>query len=659
MPKSRIRSARDRLNRILTSGSLGGILILGVAVALLVAVGAFTASLLNIHAGESNLTLPDALWEVMQRAIDPGQLDGELAWSSRMLLLTVTGIGILLISTLISIVNSTLERRIERLRRGRGSVKASDHIVILGWTETGLKVAEELAEAYVDDGAVEVVILADADPIRIATEIHEDILRRHPEWWLKRHVRHPDTWLTVRRGQATNIGDLASLARLDTAKSVIVAGDHRSDAETTKVILAIVASIQTAAIERRSPLNVVAAINDNALGRKLKHRIHLLSTESARAGEPIAELIPVIPEFMRTGIEAQVVRHRGLSEVYRDLLDFDGDELYLVQPPAGAVTFGDIALADRAVVLGLQRGHDVDLWPSWDEELDAALVLVLAASRHDAESAIANVRSGSLTGDRRLGRPIGTDPDSILIIGWNQIADDLIRLLGQTSPLGSSFTVLAHTQDGIDEEFLETIPRTRVVTRDPSTDPLDDRSFIEAFDHVIVLSHDELGPAESDAAVLADVLACRVSAIDCASSRVQPTTVVAELRQRVSKNIAGVRLADDLLLSDSLSASAMAHLAVHPQMAPILASILGADSPDHVQLMSIEHESAQFVGRDWASVRRSLAERHGELAIALREAGVAARVIVNPPGTRLIGAGEEIVVFSRYLIGEPAELDAR
>lgn len=649
MPKSRRRSTRDRLNRLLTSGSVGGILILGVAVSIVIAVGAGVASLFHIHAGENDLSLADAFWEVTQRAIDPGQLDGELEWSSRILLLAITGVGILLISTLISIVNSTLERRIERLRRGRGPVEASNHIVILGWSETGVKVAEELAEAIVDVGAIEVVVLADCDPIEVATAIEEDIHRRHPEWRRKRLVRRPESWLTVRRGDVTSIGDLANLAQLATAKSVVVLGDSRSDAETTKVILAIVASIQTPHIERISPLNIVAAITDNELGRKLQRRIHLLSTEAERNGEPIAELIPVIPAFMRTGIEAQVVRHRGLSEVYRDLLDFDGDELYRIAPPPGATTFGELALAEGVVALGLVDADHVELWPSWSAPLAGKEIVVLASSLEVARRALASLGGATLTGVRPPGRALGTVPDSILVIGWNKFAGDLLRLLIATSPPASTVTILVHRQDNPDLELVRGVAQVKLVERIAATDPLDERPFIEQFDHVIVLAHEELPASESDATVLADVLACRITANGSTLRRAQPTTVVAELRERVSKNIAGVRLADDLLLSESLSASAMAHLAVSPELAPVLTAILGAHSPNDVQLLSIEDQSSEFVGSPWREVRRALAERHGELAVALRSAELDGRVFINPPPDRCVGGGEEVIVFSRYV----------
>lgn len=649
MAKSRRRSVFDRFSRILTSGSFGGIFGLGLAALLLVVIGAIVASLFHIHAGEKDLSVVDAGWEILQRAIDPGQLDGELKWDSRILLFAITAIGILLISTLISIVNSTIERRIEKVRRGRGVVQAENHIVILGWNDLGVKVTEELAEAHGDSGEVEVVVLADYDPVEVVREVQEDLIRRDGNWAKSPLWKRPESWLTVRRGNVTSVGDLENLARLSTAKSVIILGDGHSDAETTKIILAIVASIQTDVVTRTSPVNIVAALDDSVYAQRLKNRIQLLSREWASEGEPIAELLPVTPAMIRTGIEAQVARHRGLSEVYRDLLDFDGDELYLVEPADTSRTFGHFALTQAVLPIGLMHGDDIDLWPDWDTPVGGKSLIVLAPSIHVARRAIDRSVAVALSGARPLGRSTQPAPDSTLIIGWNSLASNLVDSLVATSPRGSTFTVLAHTGDSVEREVVDRYSQVSTIVRVPSVDPLDDRTFVGSFDHVIVLAHEELTASQSDALVLADVLACRVYTEVKDPNRDQPATVVAELRQRVSKNIAGVRLADDLLLSDSLSASAMAHLAVHPQMMPVLSAILESDNPNHVQLMSIESDSVEFVGKRWDFVRQKLAQQHGELAVAVRRNSPRGTVKVNPDSDFKIIMGDEIIVFSRYV----------
>ena len=635
------------------SGSVGGILALGGLTLFLVFVGAAVASIFHIHAGEEDLSFVDAGWEVLQRAIDPGQLDGELKWESRILLLFVTSIGILLISTLISIVNSTLERRIEQLRRGRGPVEATNHIVVLGWNDLGAKVCEELAEANIDSEPSEVVILADQPPYEVMQEIREDLQRRR---FLERgssesqFVKRPETWLTVRRGDITSVDDLAMLARLSTARSVIILDGDESDAETTKVILAIVASIQTEKVTRKTPLNIIATLSDDSLARRLKERIHYLSLESEAAGEPVAEVIPITPALFRTGIEAQVARHRGLSEVYRDLLDFDEEELYLVPPPSGTTTFGEVADTAGVAVLGLMSEGRVDLWPDWSADILGKTLVVLAESKNSAHAALNRDRRAVLAGQRGPGRPMASEPERFLVIGWNRTGKNLTASLLRNAPQSSSVTVLAHVEDHLHEEELRELGRVEVTIRVPEIDPLDDRGFVEQFDHVIVLAHEELAAAESDALVLADVLACRMHVGESSSRREQPATVVAELRQRVSKNIAGVRLTDDLLLSDSLRASAMVQLAVNPELLPVLSALLVPEVDNPVHLTGNTNHSDSPTGRRWEEVRRELMQTTGELAIAVRGKGIIAEVDVNPPADRLVLPGEEVIVLSRRTV---------
>ena len=127
----------------------------------------------------------------------------------------------------------------------------------------------------------------------------------------------------------------------------------------------------------------------------------------------------------------------------------------------------------------------------------------------------------------------------------------------------------------------------------------------------------------------------------------QPTTVVAELRQSVSKYIAGARLADDLLLSDSLGASAMVQLAVNPSLLPVLSALLESDSLFDPKLMSLGADSERFVGRSWKEIRRQIVEETGELAVAIRGKDANGKVRVNPPSKDVLESHEEIIVFGR------------
>ena len=649
MAKSRRRETRDRFNRILTSGSVGGIIGLGLAAIFLVTIGAIVASIFHVNVKEKgDLSLLDATWEVLQRAIDPGQLDSEPLWASRLLLLAVTLIGILLVSTLISIVNSTIERNIERLRRGRGPVHAEDHIVVLGWNALGTKVIEELAEACHDGERFEVVILSDKDPVEVQREIQEDLRRRRSVPSNSPIVRKPESWLTVRRGNLRNVADLAQFARLSKAKSVLILSHDHSDAETAMVILAIIAGIQGPELTRTTPVNIIAKFDDTHFGEQLQERIHRLSIESTKIGdkEPIAELFPVTPAMVRTGIESQVARHRGLSEVYRDLLDFDGDEIYLIPSPTNFTNFGEIVCSDEVIPLGIKRHKEINLWPEWDTSISGAEIIVLAKSESIARQKLSDGGDITPTGPRPVGNRRKTSPEELLIVGWNKDAPVLAQSLRHTSPPGSRIEVLASREGTVAASLISRLD-LEVRVRDRQDDPLDDRHFIEKFDHVIVLADEDIDPTESDAAVLTDVLACRINISESDLRKDQPTTVVAELRQSVSKYIAGARLADDLLLSDSLGASAMVQLAVNPSLLPVLSALLESDSLFDPKLMSLGADSERFVGRSWKEIRRQIVEETGELAVAIRGKDANGKVRVNPPSKDVLESHEEIIVFGR------------
>ena len=215
-------------------------------------------------------------------------------------------------------------------------------------------------------------------------------------------IRKPESWLTVRRGNLRNVADLAQFARLSKAKSVLILSHDHSDAETAMIILAIIAGIQGPELTRTTPVNIIAKFDDTHFGEQLKERIHRLSIESTKIGdkEPIAELFPVTPAMVRTGIESQVARHRGLSEVYRDLLDFNRDEIYLIPSPTNFSNFGEIVCSDEVIPLGIKRHKEINLWPEWDTSISSAEIIVLAKSESIARQKLSD--GGDIT--PKIGR---------------------------------------------------------------------------------------------------------------------------------------------------------------------------------------------------------------------------------------------------------------
>lgn len=94
------------------------------------------------------------------RTIAPGQITADAAGFA-FVGLVVTVVGLMLASTLISLVNNRIERRVEGIRCGRDPIPPrSGHTVLLGWTDIGSKAGEEFAQIGNRQSPVGMVVLA-------------------------------------------------------------------------------------------------------------------------------------------------------------------------------------------------------------------------------------------------------------------------------------------------------------------------------------------------------------------------------------------------------------------------------------------------------------------------------------------------------------------
>jgi hypothetical protein len=275
-----MRNLRNRLinrfDRALLSGSFSAVVMLFTGTAILIFVGSAVVRISGVHATRDHLNFVDSMWEILQRAIDPGQLANEPAWSSRLILLTVTIFGLLLVSTLISIINSTMERRIESVRRGRRPVHLHGHVVVIGWNDAASKLMEELAVARIEGVDVSVVVFTDSDPIELLNFIsehihHEDEIDQNSDT-----ARNVAGWITVRRARGDKTNDLLELGRIDEARALICLLNDKNEHRNTRISLAALAALQLPNATRRptdDPLQLVVQFDTEDLAKRFKRRI--------------------------------------------------------------------------------------------------------------------------------------------------------------------------------------------------------------------------------------------------------------------------------------------------------------------------------------------------------------------------------------------------
>ena len=109
-----------RFDNLLARGTIAliGMLAFISGIAILIIAGLVVVSHAHPADGETP-TFAEAAWGNLMRTFDAGTMGADTGWLFRFWMLLVTLLGIFVLSTLIGVLSSGLEGRIEELRKGR------------------------------------------------------------------------------------------------------------------------------------------------------------------------------------------------------------------------------------------------------------------------------------------------------------------------------------------------------------------------------------------------------------------------------------------------------------------------------------------------------------------------------------------------------------
>ena len=143
---------------------------------------------LREHAITSAFDLPELMWRSLLRTLDPGTMGGDVGSVPFVVaMLTVTLGGIFIVATLIGIISTGLQDKLDELRKGRSRVLENNHTVILGWSAQIFEIIGEIVLANANKRGQCIVVLADRDKIEMEDAIklrvpgHEHDAHRVPQ----------------------------------------------------------------------------------------------------------------------------------------------------------------------------------------------------------------------------------------------------------------------------------------------------------------------------------------------------------------------------------------------------------------------------------------------------------------------------------------------
>lgn len=523
-PFSRKDKFRYSFDTMMSKGTAGLIVWLGVLSIILILL--FSIIIMTTGTAPEGEKFPTLLWMSLMRTMDPGTIGGDSGSFGFLLsMLIVTFSGIFIFSTLIGILTTGIETKLDTLRKGKSKVVEVNHTVILGWSEQVFTIASELSIANENQKNPCITIMADMDKI----EMEEEIKKKVPQM--------KNTRVVCRTGKAIDPSDLERMS-LHTSKSIIILSpdSENPDPEVIKILLAI----SSLSKEKNHKVHVVAMITD-------PDNVHVAKI----AGGNQAEVILAGDIIAR--MAAQTCLQSGLSIIYQELLDYDGDEIYFQnEPMLTGKTFKEaLFLYETSSIIGLKSEEGTVLINPPMNTIIKEGDEIIAVSEDDDTVVPSAVKRPEI--DHSIISHISEETDSprkIIMLGWNWRAPIIIKELANYLLPDSTLLIVAD-EDVCEPEVPENFNNLSVKYLPGNTTNRNilENLSLQEYDHIILLSYsDSLDVQTADSSTLITLLHIR----DIADKLKQSLSLISEMRDLRNRNLAEISGADDYIVSDQI-----------------------------------------------------------------------------------------------------------
>ena len=516
----------------------------------------YTVTGINMEGETEGMGFFEAMWQTLLRSIDPGTMAGDTGWIFRIIGLLITIGGIFILSTLIGVLTTSLDDKLENLRKGRSLVIEENHTLILGWSPKVIKIISELIIANENQKKPRIVILAEKDKVETEDTIREEI---------------PDTGNTkiiCRTGNPLDITDL-KIVNPDGAKSIIILSPEKENADTyvIKSILALTLNPK----RKEEKYHIVAEIKDER------------NMEVAQIVGKDEAMFVLSPD-LTARITAQTCRQSGLSIIYRQLFCYEGDEMYFKNEKSLAgKTYKDALFAyNTSSVIGFKDAEGkIHINPLPDTKLSENDE-ILAITEDDDTIILSGFSEYNIKEDA----VIKSEPKSSvkkernLILGWNKRGKIIIRELDEYVAEGSEIDIISDLEDTdvLMDELQDVISNQRVnfIHGDITSSAELAKNDIISYDNIIILSYYDIDIQEADAKTLICLLHIR----NMADKEGKKVNIVSEMFDQKNRELAEVTKADDFIISEDLISLFLTQLSETPDLKNVMDILFEAEGSE-------------------------------------------------------------------------------
>ena len=479
------------------------------------------------------------LWNTLATLINtemPTFEDGGIGY---ILLMAVAAIlGILFTSVLIGIITSAIEDKIAQLRRGNSIVIEKDHIVVLGF--------------YPGEYTLLSQLILSAGSEKCCIVVADDMDRESMEQYIADNLSSPKNIRIICR--TVDIIDPESIAKLsiNTCSTVIISPTN--DRRTIKALLAV----------------------SNIINRSEKHsaRVCAILSSDQHRFPPSVAMRHNVSTFQIKQTLAKMIGHScsqiGMSEVFTELFNFEGSELYLIQlEEATGLSFLQLSLQlDEAVPVGILRDGTVQLNPPADMHLaNGDRILIFA---EDASSYVFLPEPAAEVPNIVFEQHEMSDPGTILVLGFNDSLETVLCELPddvQNVCLSIPEKEFYELSESI-TELRPTLALSRVQINTKKTGSL--LAALKEVRHVIILSDYSIDEEDSDIENIFTILQLR----DLREQHQLKFNITAELLLDENRKLVKSDDSTDYIVASSMSSLFLAQLSKSPELYDVFRELL-------------------------------------------------------------------------------------
>ena len=537
--------------------------------------------------------LTEGMWQSLMRVLDAGTVTGDEGWSFRLFMLLITIAGLFIFSSLIGSISSGIDESISNLRKGKSKVIETNHTLILGYSSMIYSVISELCLANESNKKAVIVVLADKDKV----EMEDDIRSKISDTKTSKII--------VRSGNPLDLRDLL-MVNYNEAKSIILLSPENEENPDNQVIKSVL-SITGNKKRKKEPYHIVAEIKDNE-NRQVANLV---------GGKEVSY---VFSSDLISRLTAQTCRQSGLSIIYSDLLQFEGDEIYFYSDHGLiGLTFKQCVYSfeDSCVMGVFTSDRKVLLNPDMNYTINKDDQIILIA-QDDSKINRLLIPKEILPVNFIPAPKREKEMETTLILGWNHKGKKIIEELDNYVVKGSSVSILGEIDDVKDSLALLS-EELQNITLYFQHGNINDRNTldelrIESFNHIIVLSYMDKGSIQISDAI---TLICLVHLRDISEKAGKDFSVVSEMLDVQNRELAEVAKADDFIVSDNLLSLLMTQIAENKDLEMVYENLFN-DEGAEIYLNPVEEYLDVHQPTDFYQVIES-ASKIGHTAIGYRK----------------------------------------